>query len=50
MQHGLDTFVRLVRALLGSSAVADAKTEFGQLLVILGIQVPTFPCEGYVVR
>jgi hypothetical protein len=50
MQHGLDTFVRLVRVLLGSSAVADAKTEFGQLLVILGIQVPTFPCESCVVR
>ena len=38
-QHGLGTFVRLVRAVLGSSAVADAKTEFRPELVILGIQV-----------
>ena len=43
-QHGLGTFVRLVRAVLGSSAVADAKTEFGPELVILGIQVQVPPC------
>jgi len=39
MEHGLRTFVRLVRALLGSNAVADRKTDLGQTLVILGILV-----------
>ncbi len=39
MEHGLDTFVRLVRALLGSTAVAEAKKEFGLAIVILGILV-----------
>ena len=45
MQHGLETFVRLVRALLGVSAVAEAKTESGQAIVILGILVRIFPLE-----
>ena len=39
MQHSLSVFVRLVRALLGHSAIADAKTGFGLDLVILGILV-----------
>jgi hypothetical protein len=39
VQSGLRTFVRLVRALLGPKAIADAKTEYGQCIVILGIQV-----------
>ena len=39
MEHGLRTFVRLVRTLLGDSAVADRKTDRGQTLVILGILV-----------
>ena len=39
MQHGLSTFVRLVRALLGPTAIADGKTDLGHVLVILGIQV-----------
>jgi hypothetical protein len=38
-QHSLSVFVRLVRALLGPSAIADAKTGFGLNLVILGILV-----------
>jgi hypothetical protein len=42
MQHGLSTFVRLVRALLGPTAIADAKTEYGQAIVILGIKASRF--------
>ena len=32
-------FVRMVRLLLGDSAIADDKCEFGPSLVILGVQV-----------
>ena len=39
VEHGLDTFVRLVRAVLGQSAIADSKVECGMTLVILGILV-----------
>ena len=39
VEHGLDTFVRLVRAVLGQSAIADSKVECGMNLVILGILV-----------
>ena len=39
MEHGLSTFVRLVRALLGPTAIADAKAESGLAVVILGILV-----------
>lgn len=45
MKHGLSTFVRLVRALLGSTAIADAKTEAGRATVILGILVQS-SCKG----
>lgn len=39
MEHGLSTFVRLVRAILGQCAIADTKVECGMDLVILGIRV-----------
>ena len=39
MEHGLSTFVRLVRAILGQCAIADTKLECGMDLVILGIRV-----------
>ena len=42
MEHGLGTFVRLIRALLGSDAIASEKTEFGMELVILGIMACSF--------
>ena len=44
MRHGMECFVRLVRALLGPSAVSDKKVECGRSLVILGIHVRVFPC------
>ena len=37
MEHGLCTFVRLGRALLGPIAAADGKTDLSQTFVILGI-------------
>ena len=39
VEHGLECFVRLVRALLGPTAIADSKVESGIELVILGIMV-----------
>jgi hypothetical protein len=46
VRSGLRAFVRLVRALLGPTAIADAKTEYGQCLVILGIQVVRSPLSS----
>ena len=37
MQHGLRCLVRLVRMLLGPSAIAD-KIDFGKTLVVLGVE------------
>jgi hypothetical protein len=39
VEHGLQCFVRLVRLLLGSDAVADDKTAFGSRLDILGVDL-----------
>lgn len=41
-EHGLSTFVRLVRAILGPTSVSDSKVECGMTLVILGILVSAF--------
>ena len=41
MDHALQCFVRLIRAVLGHSSIADKKVEFGMKLVILGVEVPT---------
>ena len=37
--HGKECFARVVRALLGGSAIADAKLEHGPCLVVLGLVV-----------
>ena len=37
MRHGLDCFVRLVRVLLGKSAISDKKVGYGRELVVLGV-------------
>jgi hypothetical protein len=39
MEHGMATFARLVRLLLGETAVAERKLEFGHVLAVLGIVV-----------
>ena len=39
LQHGLGCLVRLLRVLLGASAVADNKVACGKSLVLLGIHV-----------
>ena len=39
LQHGLGCLVRLIRVLLGASAIADSKVAFGKKLVLLGVQV-----------
>ena len=39
MKHGMLTFARLVRAILGPSSIADRKLECGAALVILGMRV-----------
>lgn len=46
LQHGMDCFARLCRALLGESSIAGRKLECGSKLQILGIIVnPSI--EGY---
>ena len=37
-KHAMEVFARLVRALLGKSAIASRKLEHGKKLVILGVQ------------
>ena len=37
MQHSLECFARLVRLLLGSTAIAEAKMDCGKELCILGV-------------
>ena len=39
LEHGLGCLVRLIRLLLGASAVADSKVGFGKKIVLLGVQV-----------
>ena len=46
-QHAMECVARLVIAILGPGAVAEAKMEFGMPLVVLGISVQTsgFTCS-----
>jgi hypothetical protein len=46
VQHGLQCFARLVRVLLGETAIADEKCECGPSLVVLGICIELSE-EGY---
>ena len=39
MEHAANSFARLVRLLLGQSAIAARKLEYGMTLVVLGLQV-----------
>ena len=39
LQHGMKCFTQLVRLLLGEEAVADHKSECGQTLVVLGVEI-----------
>ena len=39
MQHALDCLARLIRLLLGPSAVADKKLECGTRLDVLGVDI-----------
>jgi hypothetical protein len=43
IQHAMQVFARLVRVLLGESAIADRKLEHGQILVVLGMSVNPSP-------
>ena len=42
MKHAMECFARLVRALLGFTAISERKLEYGNSLVILGMKVE--PC------
>ena len=48
-EHALKCFARLVRVLLGTSAVADEKCEVGESLVVLGVEVQMSQ-KGYSLR
>ena len=39
LQHSLSCFTRLTRLLLGTDSVADAKTEFGKRICVLGVDL-----------
>ena len=39
MEHAMNCFARVVRVLLGKSAIADRKLECGCELVVLGVQM-----------
>jgi hypothetical protein len=39
MEHALSCLARLIRILLGPSAVADKKLECGHELIVLGVSV-----------
>ena len=47
--HALDCMRRLVRALLGPSAVAEKKAEWGESLQILGVEIAPNE-EGFTCR
>ena len=47
MQQGMELFARLVRMLLGQSAIADRKLDCGLKVTILGIDVYTIVCIGW---
>ena len=44
MMHGMKVFARLVRALLGETAVSQKKLECGSELICLGILVFCMQC------
>ena len=39
VKHAMECFARLLRALLGATAAAEGKLEWGSSLVVLGMQV-----------
>ena len=39
VQHAMEVFARLCRMLLGSTAISGSKLEWGQHLVVLGVNV-----------
>ena len=47
--HAMGCFARLVRLLLGSSAIADRKLEYGATLVVLGVEVSPL-ADGFLMR
>ena len=49
LEHAMHCFARLVRLLLGSSAIAARKLECGRSLVILGVQI-SLEATGYCCR
>ena len=49
LEHGMSCFARLIRALLGHSAVANRKLECGLGLVVLGVEV-ALSMTGYALR
>ncbi len=44
MSHSMQIFARLVRLLLGETAIAEHKLECGLELVILGVKVSPAVC------
>jgi len=48
-EHGMKCFARLVRLLLGPSAISDRKLAFGASLEILGVEV-ILTDKGYTAR
>ena len=49
VEHAMQCFARLVRALLGDSAVADRKLDSGNSLEILGVVLSCSPV-GYIAQ
>ena len=49
MVHAMHCFARMVRAVLGFSAVAAEKLVCGMGLTVLGVEL-TFTIEGYTLR
>ena len=47
--HGLQCFVRLIRVLLGRTAIADEKCECGPSLVVLGVCIELSE-KGYTLK
>ena len=47
--HGLQCFVRLIRVLLGSTAITDEKCECGPSLVVLGVYIALSE-KGYTLK
>ena len=47
--HGLQCFVRLIRVLLGRTAIADEKCECGPSLVVLGVYIELSE-KGYTLK